>query len=54
VTCSIKAFEKAKRASTCQNVEENEFDHIHYKQEFLRIMHRNQAKDRIAEQFRDL
>jgi hypothetical protein len=53
VTCSIKASERAKRASTRQDVEKNEFDQTHCKQEFLRIMHRNQAKSRIAQQFRD-
>ncbi len=52
MTCSIKASEKTKRASTRQNVEKNEFDQTHYKQEFLRIVHRNQAKSRVAQQFR--
>jgi hypothetical protein len=53
VTCLIKTFKKTKRASIYQNVEENEFDQIYCKQEFLRIVHRNQAKNRITQQFRD-
>jgi hypothetical protein len=53
VICSIKAFEKTKRALICQNVKKNEFDQTHCKQKFLRIAHHNQAKNRIAQQFRD-
>ncbi len=49
----IKTFEKIKRTSTRQNVEKNEFNQTHCEQEFLRIVHRNQAKNRIAQQFRD-
>jgi hypothetical protein len=54
VTCSIKASEEAKRASTRQDVEKDESDQTHCRQEFLRIVHRNQAKNRIAQQLRDL
>ncbi len=54
MTRSTKTSEKAKRATTRQDVEENESDHIHCKQESLRIMHRSQAKNRIAQQSRDL
>ncbi len=54
MTCSIKVSEKSKRASTRQDVEENESDQIHCRQEFLRIVHRNQVKSRVAQQLRDL
>ncbi len=54
MTCSMKTFERIKRASTYQNVEKNEFDQVYCEQEFLRIVYRNQIKDRIAQQSRDL
>ncbi len=53
ITRAIKASEKAKRVTTCQNVERNEFNQARRKQEFVRIMHRDQTKSRIAQQFRD-
>jgi hypothetical protein len=54
MTRSIKTFEKAKRATTCQNVERNEFNQICCKQKSLRIVHRDKTESRIAQQFRDL
>ncbi len=53
MTCSIRAFEKAKRLSISKNVRRNEFDQINQKQEFLRIMHRDKTKDQVTQQFRD-
>ncbi len=41
-------------ATTCQNVERNESNQVCCEQEFLRIVYHDQAKDRIAQQFRDL
>jgi hypothetical protein len=38
MTRSIKAFEKAKRVTTCQDVE----------QKFLRIVHRDQTENRVT------
>jgi hypothetical protein len=45
----IKTSEKAKRATTCQNAERNEFNQIRREQKFVRIMHRDQTKNRIAQ-----
>ncbi len=53
MTRAIKTFEKAKRATTCQNVERNEFNQVRREQKFVRIMHRDQIKNRIAQQFCD-
>jgi hypothetical protein len=53
MTRAIKASEKAKRATTCQNVERNEFNQVRRKQKFVRVMHRDQTESRIAQQFRD-
>jgi hypothetical protein len=41
MTRSIKAFEKAKHTTICQNVERNEFNQARYEQEFLRILYRD-------------
>jgi hypothetical protein len=53
MTRAIKAFERAKRATICQNVERNEFNQVRREQKFVRVMHRDQTKSRIAQQFRD-
>jgi hypothetical protein len=53
MTRSIKTSERAKRATTCQNVERNEFNQICCEQKFVRVMHRDQTESRIAQQFRD-
>jgi hypothetical protein len=53
MTRAIKASERAKRATTCQNVERNESNQICREQKFVRVMHRDQTKSRIAQQFRD-
>jgi hypothetical protein len=53
MTRAIKAFERAKRATTCQNVERNEFNQIRREQKFVQVMHRDQTESRIAQQFRD-
>jgi hypothetical protein len=54
MTRSIRASEEAKRATICQNDERNEFNQVYCKQKFLRIVHRDKAESRIAQQFRDL
>jgi hypothetical protein len=48
MTRSIKTSEKTKRATICQNVEQNEFNQICYEQRFVRVMHHDQTKSRIA------
>ncbi len=53
MTREIRASEKTKRATTCQNVERNDFNQIRREQKFVRVMHRDQIKNRIAQQFRD-
>jgi hypothetical protein len=53
LTRLIKAFERAERASINENVEKNKFYQIDRRQRFLRIVHHNQKKNRIAQQFRD-
>jgi hypothetical protein len=53
MTRAIKAFERTKRATTCQNVERNKFNQVRREQKFVRIMHRDQTESRIAQQFRD-
>jgi hypothetical protein len=53
MTRAIRASEKAKRATTCQNVERNEFNQVRREQEFVRVMHCDQTKSRIAQQSRD-
>jgi hypothetical protein len=50
---AIKTSEKAKRATIYQNVERNEFNQARREQEFVRVMHCDQTKSRIAQQFRD-
>jgi hypothetical protein len=54
MTRSTKASEEAKRATTCQNVERNESNQARCEQKFVRVMHRDQTKSRIAQQLRDL
>jgi hypothetical protein len=54
MTRAIRASEKAKRATICQNDERNEFNQIRREQKFVRVMHRDQTKNRVAQQFRDL
>jgi hypothetical protein len=49
MTRAIKTSEKAKCATTCQNVERNEFNQIRREQKFVRVMHRRQTKSRIAQ-----
>jgi hypothetical protein len=44
MTRAIKTSERTKRATICQNVEENEFNQIRREQKFVRIMHRDQIK----------
>jgi hypothetical protein len=41
---AIKAFERIKRATIYQNVEQNEFNQARREQKFVRIMHRDQTK----------
>jgi hypothetical protein len=41
MTRAIKTSERAKRATTYQNVEQNEFNQVHRKQKFVRVMHRD-------------
>jgi hypothetical protein len=53
MTRAIKASERTKRATICQNVERNEFNQARREQKFVRVMHRDQTKSRIAQQFRD-
>ncbi len=53
LTRSIKTSEETKRASINENVEKNEFYQIDRRQKFLRIVHHNQTKNRIVQQFRD-
>ncbi len=53
MTRAIRASEKAKRATTCQNVERNEFNQARREQKFVRVMHRDQTESRIAQQSRD-
>jgi hypothetical protein len=53
MTRSTKVSEKAKRATICQNVERNEFNQVCCEQKFVRVMHRDQTKSRIAQQLRD-
>jgi hypothetical protein len=48
MTRTIKAFEKAERATICQNVEQNEFNQARREQKFVRVMHRDQTKNRVA------
>jgi hypothetical protein len=48
MTRAIKASEKVKRAMICQNVERNEFNQVCRAQKFMRVMHRDQTKSRIA------
>jgi hypothetical protein len=45
MTRLIKASERAKRATTCQDVERNEFNQVCYKQRFLRVVHRDKAEN---------
>ncbi len=54
MTRSTRTSEKAKRATTCQNVERNESNQICCEQKFVRVMHRNQTESRVAQQSRDL
>jgi hypothetical protein len=49
MTRAIKTFEKAKRATICQNVEQEEFNQVRREQKFVRVMHRDQTKNRIAQ-----
>jgi hypothetical protein len=53
MTRAIKASERAKRATIYQNVERDEFNQVRREQELVRIMHCDQTKSRIAQQFRD-
>jgi hypothetical protein len=53
MTRAIRASEKAKRATTYQNVERNEFNQVRREQKLVRVMHRDQTESRIAQQFRD-
>jgi hypothetical protein len=48
MTRAIRASEKAKRATTCQNDGRNEFNQIRREQKFVRVMRRDQTKSRIA------
>jgi hypothetical protein len=41
MTHAIKASAEAKRATTYQNVERNEFNQARREQKFVRIMHRD-------------
>jgi hypothetical protein len=54
MTRSIRTSEKAKRATTYQDVERNEFNQICCKQKSLRVVHRDKAENRVVQQFRDL
>jgi hypothetical protein len=54
MTRSIKTSEKAKRATTYQNVERDESNQVRRKQKLVRVMHRDQTESRVAQQFRDL
>jgi hypothetical protein len=53
MTRAIRTSERAKRATTCQNDRRNEFNQACREQKFARVMHRDQEKSRIAQQFRD-
>jgi hypothetical protein len=53
VTRAIKTSEETKRATTCQNVERKKFNQARREQKFVRVMHRDQTKNRIAQQFCD-
>jgi hypothetical protein len=54
MTRAIKTSEKIKRATICQNDERNEFNQIRREQKFVRVMHRDQTENRVAQQSRDL
>jgi hypothetical protein len=41
MTRAIKAFERAKRATTYQNDRRNKFNQIRREQKFVRVMHRD-------------
>jgi hypothetical protein len=45
MTRAIKTFERAKRATSCQNDKRNEFNQTRRKQKFVRIMHRDQTEN---------
>jgi hypothetical protein len=49
MTRAIKTSERAKRATTCQNVERDKFNQVRREQKFVRVMHRDQIKNRIAQ-----
>jgi hypothetical protein len=49
MTRSTKASERAKRATTCQNVERNELNQARCEQKFVRVMHRDQTESRVAQ-----
>jgi hypothetical protein len=53
MTRAIKASEKIKCATTCQNIERNKFSQVRREQKFVRVMHRRQTESRIAQQCRD-
>jgi hypothetical protein len=48
MTRSTKASERAKRATTCQDVQQDEFNQVYCEQKSLRIVHRDKTKDRVA------
>ncbi len=54
MTRAARASERAKRATTCQNVGRNESNQARREQKFVRIMHRDQTESRVAQQSRDL
>jgi hypothetical protein len=53
MTRAIKTSEETKRATTYQNDERNKFNQTRLEQKFVRIVHRDQTKNRVAQQFRD-
>jgi hypothetical protein len=53
MTREIKTSERTKRRTIYQNVEQNEFNQARREEKFVRVMHRDQTKNRVAQQFRD-
>jgi hypothetical protein len=53
MTRAIKTSEKTKRETIYQNDERNEFNQTRHEQKFVRVMHRDQTENRVAQQFRD-
>ncbi len=53
MTRATRTSERAKRATTCQNVERNKSNQVRREQELVRVMHCDQTESRVAQQFRD-